>query len=200
MQGTPKWEAGDSLILERPTTAGGAPPPPPPMDPSDQSDRSGKKRNLQEKSIRPFLVHKLLGPRPPPPSTSSLLMLASVGGRRRPPKSVHLRQGVRLRGLVQGHTRWMSSGPKMVDSAIQEKGMRACGLLGGGGGGAEAEGGPAAPLWQIRLLNATLSNIVLNLPVAVCRIAAMLSRFQPRNSPGGHVCSTKAVMFRPFSI
>ena len=49
--------------------------PPPPLDttpPPDQSDHSGKKRNLPlEKSGRAFLVHKLLGPRPTPPRVAS---------------------------------------------------------------------------------------------------------------------------------
>ena len=64
-----------SFTLERPTTI--REPPPPPLPPPQTNGHSGKNEMYKrENLIGPFLVRKLLGPRPPPPC--SLLLSAWV--------------------------------------------------------------------------------------------------------------------------
>ena len=68
-------------VLEWPHIIGGGglPHPPGPPPPPDQSDHRAKNENFNgEYLVGPFLVHKLLGPRPPPFLSSSVSL---VGGR-----------------------------------------------------------------------------------------------------------------------
>ena len=67
IQNLPKPEPED--VLGRLTTAGGGSPPPPPGPPAQTKVTIAGKNEIcnRENLIGPFLVRKLLGPRPPPP-------------------------------------------------------------------------------------------------------------------------------------